>query len=104
MHKDRMYHSRSRSHKMAQSVLLPQPGRIANFRKKVRGLNETIHVDTTKIDLNENEIRDKVDVLLNRLGYVNKRLKLEQELNRHINEVVDDIKRTRLDKLKKKQE
>ena len=104
MHRDRMCHSRNRGHKMAQSVLLPKPAKIANFRKKVRGLNETIHVDTTKLDLNESEIRDKVDVLLNRLGYVNKRLRLEQDLNRHINQVVDEIKQSRLDKLKKKQE
>lgn len=35
---------------------------------------------------------------------MNKRLRLEQDLNRHINQVVDEIKQSRLDKLKKKQE
>ena len=28
---------------------------------------------------------------MNRLGYVNKKLRIEQELNRHINTVVDEI-------------
>ena len=43
-------------------------------------------------------------MLLNRLGYVNKKIRLEQELNRHINQVVDERKQTRLEKRRQKRE
>ena len=63
-----------------------------------------MQADQSKLDVDENDLRDKVDVLLNRLGYVNKKIRLEQELNRHINQVVDERKQTRLEKLRQKRE
>ena len=63
-----------------------------------------MQADQSKLDVDENDLRDKVDVLLNRLGYVNKKIRLEQELNRHINQVVDERKQTRLEKRRQKRE
>ena len=84
--------------------MLPSLGKVANFRRRLRGQNEPMQADQSKLDVDENDLRDKVDVLLNRLGYVNKKIRLEQELNRHINQVVDERKQTRLEKRRQKRE